>query len=179
MIVALAVCYALREIPRGGEITISYSNKINGPRRRHELKTDFGFDCRCNLCSGDLAAVQQSDDNLAELEYIIDEVNFLIEDDPKQALAEIKRSLDLIQQEGCFAVAPAQYEAGFQAAIAWGDIRNARAWATRAVEGWSTFQGPESHEVKRLKKLWECPREDPAWRSKGRRVLHGPPRRFE
>ncbi|TIA69253.1 hypothetical protein E3P91_03707 [Wallemia ichthyophaga] len=62
--------YAMRDIPRGGEVTIEYLPGLvamsSEPRKR-KLKDTFGFECKCGLCSASLHTLHQSDSRRAEL----------------------------------------------------------------------------------------------------------------
>ena len=83
----MLTCHACRKIPAGAELTFNYgfedakgsSIYMSREGRRRRLYYSFGFECSCEKCSLVGAALQQSEQNIAEI------------GDDKQLLGEMKQ----------------------------------------------------------------------------------------
>ena len=85
--IKMLTCHACRKIPAGAELTFNYgfedakgsSIYMSREGRRRRLYYSFGFECSCEKCSLVGAALQQSEQNIAEI------------GDDKQLLGEMKQ----------------------------------------------------------------------------------------
>jgi hypothetical protein len=66
--------HALCDIKAGEEITISYNRDEPASVRRANLKSSFGFDCTCGLCSLPPAEIQHSDARRLRIEELDEEI---------------------------------------------------------------------------------------------------------
>lgn len=62
--------HAFRFIKAGEEITISYSDGSSASNRQALLKSAFGFDCNCSLCSLTPRDIQASDSRRQKIELL-------------------------------------------------------------------------------------------------------------
>ncbi|KAF2465698.1 SET domain-containing protein [Lindgomyces ingoldianus] len=143
--------HALRDIPKGEEITIYYLRlDSNRAIRQKKLQDKFGFLCSCRLCS---LPTQQSQENDKRLERIA-QLDDLIGRDGMQlnfwlrTLRYVDERVRLYNEQGPGnSGLPRAYLDAAQIAIANGDLARGRIFAERAVEGWRTACGSDSKEV--------------------------------
>ncbi|KAL9032863.1 MAG: hypothetical protein Q9214_007779, partial [Letrouitia sp. 1 TL-2023] len=62
--------HAIRDIPAGEEITISYDKGGPSTSRRAHLRDAFGFDCACGVCSLSLPELQISDTHRVQIQHL-------------------------------------------------------------------------------------------------------------
>jgi hypothetical protein len=143
--------HALRDIPKGEEITIYYLG-LDSSRavRQRKLQDKFGFTCCCRLCSLPMEESQKNDERLER----IDELDDLIGRDGMQmkfslqTLRYVDERVRLYNEIGPGnSGLPRAYLDAAQTAIANGDLARGRIFAERAVEGWRTASGSDSKEV--------------------------------
>ncbi|KAF2108247.1 hypothetical protein BDV96DRAFT_504933 [Lophiotrema nucula] len=143
--------HALRDIPKGEEITIYYLG-LDSSRaiRQKKLQDKFGFLCSCRLCS---LPTEQSQDNDKRLERI-NRLDDLIGLDGMQMIFSLRtlRYVDervhLYNEQGPGnSGLPRAYLDAAQIAIANGDLARGHVFAERAVEGWRTALGSDSKET--------------------------------
>jgi hypothetical protein len=143
--------HALRDIPKGEEITIYYLNSDSARAVRQErLQDKFGFLCSCKLCSLSEEESQQSDKRLATI-YQLDDLmgrdgrsmNFSLR---TLRYAEERVRLYEEQRPGDPGLSRTYMDAA-QVAIAKGDLARGRIFADRAVDGWRASGGDDSQQV--------------------------------
>ncbi|KXS94311.1 hypothetical protein AC578_10818 [Pseudocercospora eumusae] len=69
----LMVIKATREIKKGEEITISYVNDIDYKSRSRKIKSSWGFDCSCELCTAEAATSSEDMEERITLRDLITE----------------------------------------------------------------------------------------------------------
>jgi SET domain len=155
--------HAVRAIAPGEEITIMYAD---GPstERRQRLKSKFGFDCICVLCSLPLLEKRQSDARLVAMEALDAQIGDPIQMhiDPASSLAAARYMLALLEAEGIAdARLPRLYYDAFQIVVAHGDLARAKVFASKAYEARRTVEGDDSPEVMKVKELSQNPSKHP------------------
>jgi hypothetical protein len=159
--------HALRDIPKGEEITIYYLGHDSSRNvRRQTLQDKFGFLCSCRLCSLEPAESQKSDQRLARIDQLDDLIgaecssgNF-----SQQTLRYVDERVRLYNQQGPGnSGLPRAYLDAAQIAISNGDLARGSMFARRAVEGWRTAQGSNSDEVIQYAPLIQDPAKLPLY----------------
>ena len=150
--------HAVRDIAKGEEITISYSDSSPSKIRRDRLLRDFGFECTCSLCSLPATERMRSDDRLEEIQHIdiaIGDGAHLMQH-PQQHL-QIVHSLVVIleAEEISDARLPRAYYDAFQTVIAHGDQARAKIFAERAYTARLCCEGEDSPATLQMKLLAE------------------------
>ncbi|KAH8699373.1 hypothetical protein GQ44DRAFT_753649 [Phaeosphaeriaceae sp. PMI808] len=143
--------HALRDIPKGEEITIYYLGLDSSREvRQKKLQDKFGFLCSCRLCSLPAELSQENDKRLERIDHLDD----LIGRDGMQmkfslrTLRYVDERVRLYNKQGPGnSGLPRAYLDAAQIAIANGDLARGRIFAERAVEGWLTAYGSDSKEV--------------------------------
>lgn len=142
--------HALRDIPKGEEITINYLGHDSSREiRQKKLQDKFGFLCSCCLCS---LPAEQSQENDKRLERI-DQLDDLIGRDVMRlnfSLRTLGYADELVrlynEGKGSRGLPRAYFDAA-HIAIVNGDLARGRIFAKRAVEGWRTALGNDSKQV--------------------------------
>ncbi|KAH8908313.1 SET domain-containing protein [Coniochaeta sp. PMI_546] len=145
--------HALRDIEEGEEITVYYLRAYRKREiRQATLRSDFGFDCSCRLCSLPPRESQQSDRRLEEIHRL----DGLIGNDgltgvlldPLWILRYVDRQVRLYEEQGQDHVGlPRAFFDATQIAIAHGDLARARIFAERAISSWRISLGDDAKEV--------------------------------
>ncbi|KAG8871589.1 hypothetical protein FRB98_000675 [Tulasnella sp. 332] len=165
------VVHAMVDIHAEEEITVTYSGVIERRERRAALMLGFGFDCQCPSCSLPPAELMQSDLRMERLSKIIAATPMLLQLNPVSAIAQIRQSLVIIEQEKCWSFAAAQAYDAFQTCAAWGDLPNAKIWAGRAAELFSRSRGVDGEDAARMKAYAQNPKSHMLWGALGTRKL--------
>jgi hypothetical protein len=143
--------HALREIPKGEEITVFYLGRdASREVRQKRLQEKFGFLCSCTLCSLAEEQSQQSDKRLARIEQL----DKLIGRDGmalKFSLRTLRYADECVrlyneQGPGDSGLSRTYMDAA-QVTIAKGDLARGRIFAEKAVDGWRASGGDDSKEV--------------------------------
>lgn len=153
--------HALRDIPKGEEITIYYLGRdASRARRRERLREKFGFLCSCNMCSLPTQLSQESDariQRIADLDDLIGQegmrMNF--------SLRTLRYADEMVclynkQGPGNGGLPRAFFDAA-QICIANSDLARGRVFAERAVKGWRTAYGNDSDMVEKNSSLAQSP----------------------
>jgi hypothetical protein len=143
--------HALKEIPKGKEITIYYLGRDSSREvRRQKLQDKFGFLCSCRLCSLESAESQKDDRIMARIDQLDDligkecmSMNFSL-----QTLRYVDEQVRLYneQRPGSSGTARAYFDAA-QITLVNGDLARGSVFVERAVEGWRVAYGSDSKEV--------------------------------
>ena len=150
------VVHAVREIREGDELTLSYSAGGPSTVRKKEMKTYFGFDCACEVCSLPSEKLQASDarrKRAMELDEAIGNPK-RVKQTPELALDDCHSLLEIYYEEQVFDLRlPRLYYDAFQICAMHGDEARASVFARRSREARTVCEGPESMEVEDLKKV--------------------------
>ncbi|KAI8936707.1 hypothetical protein NX059_007099 [Plenodomus lindquistii] len=152
--------HAVRDIRKGEEITIEYSNMRRDRRtRQHELWQNFKFQCTCRLCMLPEVESSLSDAKFERIHYI----DCLIEQgglqglvsSPRRMLRYVDEQVQLWNKEPATSVIGLgrAYPDAFELAIANGDLARASVFAERLVPLFLTSMGPDSPDVVRFREL--------------------------
>lgn len=149
--------HAVKDIEVGEEITITYADRRAAyASRQRQLKSAYGFDCSCEVCSLPEAQRQQRDRNteeIARLDYVLGDPVRTVSS-PLECFHDARTLLRLLEEEdiGDARVARAYYDA-MQVAIAHGDQARAKVFAQRAYDVRIVCEGEESPAAIKLKSL--------------------------
>lgn len=153
--------HAVRSIKKGDELTLSYSHGGPSGARRNALKTYFGFDCHCELCSLPKGELKASDERLrqaAELDEAIGDPK-IVKLQPEKALRDCHELLRIYDEEGVADLRlPRLLYDAFQITAMHSDEARASKFAQRCSEARAVCEGGESEEVQRLRALEKHPR---------------------
>ncbi|KAM0236971.1 hypothetical protein ACHAP5_009211 [Fusarium lateritium] len=155
--------YALRDIDKGEEITITYLGVLTNRRTRQEaLLKKFKFLCSCRLCSLPPHLSNESDrrlDDILKLEGLISKNGLMgILSDPKRMLGYVDRQVRLYNEQGPGDVGlPRAFFDAAQITAAHGDLARASVFSQRAAVGWAVIEGEDTLRVLKTKQLARDP----------------------
>jgi hypothetical protein len=136
--------------------------------RQARLKSAFGFDCKCKLCSSFLTKIRASDLRRRRIEVfdglIGDKARVMMT--PDRSLQDCHSLLHTLKLEftGCAAPLLARlYYDAFQISITHGDEARAIAFAKRALRARISCEGEDSPEAKMMSSLVENPNQYPGY----------------
>jgi len=132
----LEVFRAATDVSKGSELCIYYVDvRRNRRERQAQLKASFDFVCSCEVCRLEGNA-QAASDKLRDALLRLDSEVVDGSQNPQDALAKVKRVLDIIQRE--LAGNPwwfkRAYYDGFQWALGAGDLELAKSMMKQAIE---------------------------------------------
>ncbi|KAF5670084.1 set domain-containing protein [Fusarium heterosporum] len=150
--------HAIRPIPEGSEITISYGGEGPSAVRKFGLEKSFGFNCTCPLCSLPSSDLQASDDRQSKIQKLDLSIGspMTMMTNPGRSLSDCQALLHILQEEyeGHAGVLNARlYYDAFQISIAHGDSVRGSAFAERAYQARLICEGDDSPETMRMKSL--------------------------
>lgn len=148
--------HVVRDVLKGEELTISYSDSSPSEIRREQLLHKFGFECTCTLCSLPRMERLRSDNRLMEiqqLDKVLGEGGELMLH-PQQHLQRVYSVVRLLEAEQVLdARLPRAYYDAFQIVIAHGDQARAKVFAERAYAARLCCEGTDSPTTARMKLL--------------------------
>lgn len=153
--------HAVRKISKGDELTLSYSNGGPSQPRREALKTYFGFDCQCELCSLPASELAASDERLQKAKELDEAVGDpkTVKLRPEKALADCRELFTIYEDEEIYDLrVPRLWYDGFQIAAMHSDQARASAFAQKCIEARTVCEGEDSEEVQRLRELSKSPK---------------------
>lgn len=164
---------AIRDISPGEEITHSCKSSLVLPcprvptsltpadaplglnhKDRQEVVSEWGFTCKCPLCSSSSKTIQKSDrrrDRIREIKDILTERDDLSRDQVDRFVDELLRLVDEEKLEVQLVVF---YEVIARAYMEVFDFEKAREYATMAEEAWIQYGGVGHDNVEGVKFLW-------------------------
>ncbi|KAF9361825.1 hypothetical protein BGX34_006872 [Mortierella sp. NVP85] len=137
--------YAIKDIPEGGEILITYTSPVmTRAHRQKDLQEKFRFTCRCEVCD-----VESSEEYDAAVRRI-DQCSELIQPcisrrDPRKAIGYVREILALLDKIGGWGKIP-YYDEAFQICAQYSDYMQAKKWADLMLESYRIEEG-EDDEV--------------------------------
>ncbi|EIW54878.1 SET domain-containing protein [Trametes versicolor FP-101664 SS1] len=167
--------WAVRDIAEGEELLISYGEHFAGrDARRARLKMQFGFVCECTACSRTDEDLKASDERRVTIGNLYNEIG-QYGAVPAVGIRKVKEAIRLLAEEGLLDTRGASfYYDGFQFCASVSDTKNAKAWATKAWEGYCAVRGPDSTDAKNMKKYVQNPRAHGAFGLLTKKTLSGP-----
>lgn len=156
----METCYVIRPVKPGDELTLSYHAGGPSTKRRTELKTYFGFDCACEMCSMPPDQLAISDERLTRAQKLDAAIG-----DPKRVrllpdkvLADCKELLDIYHQEGIAdTIVPRVYWDAFQVAAMHADKARASVFAELGRDARILVEGEGSADVIELEDFRKDP----------------------
>ncbi|KAH7631668.1 hypothetical protein B0T09DRAFT_397105 [Sordaria sp. MPI-SDFR-AT-0083] len=177
------VITAVRDIFPGEEITISYINPLQSRHARQKhLRTVWGFDCSCELCSRSLTKVRRTGESDRRVK-LIKKVRRLLREEGKdgesskvQGNGEWERTkmaellVSLYKMEGLWGMVHETYAVAAREYNKAGEAWMAMKWAGLAVEFGTMVLGELDEEVREMKELardpWIVERKHEGYREK-------------
>ncbi|OIW31930.1 SET domain-containing protein [Coniochaeta ligniaria NRRL 30616] len=145
---------AIRAIEVGEEITHSYAPLgLNYKDRRETLK-EWGFTCKCPLCSSSRRVIQQSDqrrNRIREVRAVLAEREDLSGDQVDKLAGELLR---LIGEEKLEVQLVVYYEVIARAYMGAFDFEKAKEYANMCENAWIQYGGLDHDNVEGMKQLW-------------------------
>lgn len=158
----LLVFRAVRDIEAGEEMCLGYGKLLaTRDERRVEMREKFGFECQCEACSLDGAALEESDARRECLGLLYDAHLKGEYKDPLEGIGEVKVTpsvpsliithlisqavvaLRLLREERLPVFESTFYLTGFHCCASVSDFANARSWACRALDASRAAFGDE------------------------------------
>ncbi|KAJ4395107.1 SET domain-containing protein 5 [Neurospora sp. IMI 360204] len=181
------VVTAVRDILPGEEITISYINPLKSRQARQKhLRTVWGFECSCELCSRSKGRVEESDRRVR----LIKELWRLLREEGKDDGSKVGRGekeeqgrktgsrrkgdktkmaellVSLYEMEGLWGMIFEAYAIAAREDNKVGEAWMAMKWAGLAVEYGAMVLGEGDEEVREMKELARDPWGHGSWRSR-------------
>ncbi|WVQ80998.1 hypothetical protein IAT38_003105 [Cryptococcus sp. DSM 104549] len=174
---AVEVVHAVVDIASGQEILVFYIEpSALFSSRQASIQKGFDFACSCNLCSVSVEERTKGDNNRREYQQLVDAFPSIMQRSPGRALQMLERAIGIIEAEGLWSELPVRYYDGFQCVAAYGDLKNAIAWATAAADAQAVTRGPNSKDAREMAGYAKNPRSHWEWGTLGSgEVLSGPP----
>jgi hypothetical protein len=161
--------FALRDINPGEEITIAYLDEaLDAPRekRQEQLKENWGFTCKCALCSADPEKIAISDEHRIMIAHDKEKLRRgLAEQKPTVMYRVATQMCQLYEDEGLIAPRAKSYEIAAYAAAMIGDENEVRRFANLAKRYWRILAGKDSFEVRKMDDLRRDPTGHPSWKA--------------
>lgn len=157
--------HAVRDIPAGEELTLSYMNpfETHAVRQQH-IMGSWGFKCTCQHCSMSEKAIHESDARLYEIDELEAELgNFA---SSKASVKMIERLLELYSKEKLDAKVHGAYVLAALNYNLYGDLTNARKFANLAIETGIVEYGEDAEDVEAMRALAKDPERHFTWRKR-------------
>ncbi|KAK8135533.1 hypothetical protein PG984_003473 [Apiospora sp. TS-2023a] len=161
--------HAIRDILAGEELTISYDKGGPAQVRKAHLKTAFGFDCTCDLCSLPAAELQASDARRRLIQSLDEQIGdpMTMMNRPLSSLHACRTLLDALREEftdpyaegvaTSTALIQRLYYDAFQFVVAHGDQARGRVFAERTYNARVECEGEDSPATQEAKRLMQEP----------------------
>jgi len=166
--------FAQRDIVKGEELFVSHGN-ILAPRdvRKEELKTDFGLDCTCTICTLEGKDREESDQRRTELGRLVKSIRVMGRD-PRGGIKAIHKALELLKEEQLTYYEDHLYYYGYLFCVGASDIPHAKEWVTKAYDALVLAVGANGDGVELMQKYMEKPESHPCKGVFSRMTLSGP-----
>jgi len=145
--------YALRNIPAGEEITLSYLDGGASKERQESLLQNFHFRCKCDLCSLPTRELNASDARILRAKTLDNTIGNWdsARHSPAKVLANARKLLGIYREEGIDDDRlPNLYWDAFQVVIMHGDQARASECARRYVDLKILSEGQDSANVEEV-----------------------------
>lgn len=153
--------YAVREIPEGSEITLSYHAGGPSSARKKLLKENFGFDCACELCSLATEKLKESDERLRKAQKLDESIgnSSTVKTSPAKVLKDCKALKEIYEQEGIEddRLARLWYDC-FQVCNFHSDESRASAFLARYCDAKKTSSGEDGNDVLEMQEYVKTPK---------------------
>ncbi|KAI6841288.1 hypothetical protein KC340_g2528 [Hortaea werneckii] len=152
--------HAVRNIEPGCELTLSYIAGGPSTERRKNIKTYFGFDCACELCSLAPEARKVSDERLQKAQKLDEAIGDpkRVRYTPDRALADCRELLSIYESEQVMDLRlPRLYYDALQICGMHSDQARVCVFAQRSRDARILCEGKDSSEAAALEKLVSKP----------------------
>jgi hypothetical protein len=152
--------YAIRPIPAGQELSLSYLQGGTSSERQQELQSSFGFTCRCELCALSSPALRASDARIRRAQHLHDAIGDgrACRLHPRRVVADGRALRALYAEEGVEDDrVPNVYWDMFQVCNMHGDVARASAFAREYCALKRVSEGPRSAAVEEVAAWVEDP----------------------
>lgn len=155
--------HAVREIPAGEELTLSYMNPLeaHAARQQHILRS-WGFACACPHCALPGEGVRESDARLREIDELEAELGDFAS--RRASVEMVGRLLDLYEKERLDAKISGAYVLAALNYNLFGDAKNSKKYAQLAAETGMVEFGPNADDVKAMEALAMNPKNHFTWK---------------
>ncbi|CAH7672815.1 hypothetical protein BY996DRAFT_8457966 [Phakopsora pachyrhizi] len=163
------VVHVTKPIKAGEEIFISYfDSKLPRSDRRSYLRSNYGFECSCKICSKDSESSKESDLRITNINSLKASLSAWQSGamGGAEAVDLIETALDLMRQEGMTYEFGQLYADACHIATAHSDFQNARKYATLALKHFEVELGNDSVEYNYALKMIKNPTHSSVWRSR-------------
>ncbi|KAI0785221.1 hypothetical protein C8Q75DRAFT_723079 [Abortiporus biennis] len=171
------VTYSIRDIKKGQELLTTYTD-TKRPRneRRNYLKTMYGFDCQCSVCSLSDEASLASDRRLSEMSELRAKLSSWQNGEltGKQAVGIVNRIWHLGDEEGYWSERGSLAADGCWVAASHSDAEATKQFAKLAHKWYTIEVGGDSTQAKEMEPLISQPRRHHMWSKKKREFVGGP-----
>lgn len=154
---------ALRSIPPGEELTISYIPQLQ-PRTERQalLHKSWGFHCDCSLCSAPSSLAAASDSRIQRANELKAELlDYTSVSKASPGMAELLVSL--YEQEQLWGPTYEAYQLAMAEFNGVGDVWRAEKYGRLALEAAMVYRGSDHMDVKALEVFLENPKEHWSW----------------
>jgi hypothetical protein len=136
---------------------------MNSEERKGRMASQWGFNCTCTLCSSERHVLDASDERIALIDALENELNEL--DQNRTAdLSTAEFLISLYQQERLDGVIGDAYMyAAFESAYT-GLKRKTQMYAAKAIEHMSLWRGVQHEYHQAMHRLLTDPENQPSWR---------------
>ncbi|KAK0207470.1 hypothetical protein IW262DRAFT_533858 [Armillaria fumosa] len=140
---------ATRDIPRGDEVTISYTYVL-APRaaRQAHLRNDYSFICSCEACRLDTKNTEASDDRRAKIDQLVEEITPGSSVWRKPSYEKMKECLKMVEKERLDIFRAQILFYGGTLLLQQGDVTHFVQWMKRAKEEYLRMEGETSPAFK-------------------------------
>jgi hypothetical protein len=123
-------------------------------KERQETLQDWGFTCKCPLCSSSRKTIQHSDQRRNRIREVRDAL--VTRDDLTEGVIErfAKELLRLIDEENLEVQLVVYYEVIARAYMSVPNFEKAKEYATMAENAWIQYGGLDHDNVEGMKQLW-------------------------
>jgi SET domain len=154
---------ALRSIPPGEELSISYVPQLQ-PRTERQalLHKSWGFHCDCSLCSAPTSLAVASDSRIQRANVLKAELlDYTSLSKASPGMAELL--ISLYEQERLWGPTYEAYQLATTELNGVGDVSRAEKYGRLALEAALVYRGPDHVDVKALEVFLENPKEHWSW----------------
>ncbi|TBU44239.1 SET domain-containing protein [Dichomitus squalens] len=156
--------WATSDIAEGEELCICYGDLWKArDDRRHRLESSFRFG----------AALKESDERRTAIAKLYDEIG-ACGNTPSVGVRKVKMALRLLAEENLLECDASLYYDAFQFCVSVSDVKNAKAWVTKAWEAFSVIRGPDSENSKTMAMYMKDVRQHRSFGLLPRAKLSGP-----
>ena len=136
--------YAIKDIPEGSEILITYTSPVmTRARRQKDLQEKFRFTCQCKVC--DVESSEEYDAAVRRIDECSDLIVACVSSNPRKSIGYVREILALLDKIGGWEKTLYYHEA-FQICAQYSNYTQAKEWADLMLESHRMAEG-ENDEI--------------------------------